>query len=64
MNEAQQAAFVAYLIEQRRHLLAQVKACELALAAFDASGKWYNKTVSTPPNGKNVTTTAVIDFTK
>jgi hypothetical protein len=40
----ERVALIAYLIEQRRHLLAQVKACEDLIAVIDVeSNKCYNK---------------------
>jgi len=39
----ERAALVAYLDEQRRHMIAQVKACERLLAALKGE-PCYNKT--------------------
>jgi len=61
MTDTERKAIYEYLREQRRHLLAQVKACELLMQAMQPEPKvMYN---SGNGNGiKNVTATPAPEF--
>lgn len=47
MTPAERAALIAYVREQRRHLLAQVKACDLLLSVIECKPETlYNENVN------------------